>query len=128
MSFRIGLSFDKMHFTCNWVDLWWFKSSRNMLFKSRVKAMQIYSRNKWRSAVFYIMTNSSANCIYRDLKGNFSSMLDSCSTNTLSIENYKIQISWYIFHAYPSFLFRFSFLTTLDIYKDCFKGHFTWCN
>ena len=31
-----------MHFTCNWVDLGWFKCSRNMLFKLRVKAMQIY--------------------------------------------------------------------------------------
>ena len=49
-------------------------------------------------------------------------MLDSCSTDTLFIENYKIQISRSIFHAYPSYVFRFSFLTTLDIYKDYFKG------
>jgi len=41
-----------MHFTCNWVDLGWFKSSSNILFKTRVKAIQICSRNKWRSAVF----------------------------------------------------------------------------
>ena len=46
MSFRIGSSFDKIHFTCNWVDLGWFKSSRNMLFKPRVKAMQICSKKK----------------------------------------------------------------------------------
>ena len=37
---------------------------------------------------------------------------------TVSIENYKIQISRSVFHAYPSYLCRVSFLTTLDIYKD----------
>ena len=55
-------------------------------------------------------------------------MLDSCSTDNLSIENYKIQISRFVFRAYPSYVFRFSFLTTLDIYKDCFKGRLTGCN
>ena len=30
-----------MDFTCNWVDLGWSKTSRNMLFKLGVKAMQI---------------------------------------------------------------------------------------
>ena len=49
-------------------------------------------------------------------------MLDSCLTDTLSIEKYEIQISRSVFHAYPSYVFRFSFLTTLDIYKDYFKG------
>ena len=48
--------------------------------------------------------------------------------DTLSMENYEIQISRSIFHAYPSYMFRFSFLTTLDIYKDFFKGRLTWCN
>ena len=39
------------------------------------------------------------------------------------IENYEIQISRSVFHAYPSYVFRFFFfLTTLDIYKDYFKG------
>ena len=33
-------------FTCNLVDLGWFKSSSNILFKSRVKTIQICSRNK----------------------------------------------------------------------------------
>ena len=49
-------------------------------------------------------------------------MLNSCSTDTLSIEDYEIQISRFVFHAYPSYVFRFSFLTTLDICKDYFKG------
>ena len=48
--------------------------------------------------------------------------LDSCSTNTVSIKNYEIQIFRYGFQAYPSYLCRVSFPTTLDIYKDYFKG------
>ena len=49
-------------------------------------------------------------------------MLDSSLTDNLSIENYKIQIFKYVFHVYLSYLCRVSFLTTLDIYKDYFKG------
>ena len=47
------------------------------------------------------------------------------SIEAVSIENYEIQISRSVFHAYPSYLCRLSFLTTLDIYKDYFKGHIT---
>ena len=54
-------------------------------------------------------------------------MLDNYLTDTLSIENYEIQIFRSLFHAYPNYVFRFSFLTTLDIYKDYFKGHLTGC-
>ena len=49
--------------------------------------------------------------------------LNSSSTKDVSIENYEIQISRYIFQAYPSYLCRVSLLTNLDIYKDYFKGH-----
>ena len=52
---------------------------------------------------------------------NIRSLTD--SSTTLYIENYEIQISRFVFHAYPSYVFRFSFLTTLDIYKDYFKSH-----
>ena len=40
----------------------------------------------------------------------------------------KISFSGLFFYAYPSYVFRFSFLITLDIYKDCFKGHLNGCN
>ena len=49
------------------------------------------------------------------------------SSTVVSIENYKIHISKLVFHAYPSYVFRFSFLTTLDIYMDYFKGRLKWC-
>ena len=47
------------------------------------------------------------------------------SIKVVSIDNYKIQISRSVFHVYPSYLCRVSFLTTLNIYKDYFKGHLT---
>ena len=54
-------------------------------------------------------------------------MLDNYLTDTLSIENYEIQIFRSLFYAYPNYVFRFSFLTTLDIYKDYLKGCLTGC-
>ena len=55
------------------------------------------------------------------LRFNIWSLID--SSIDVFIENYEIQISRSIFHTYPSYVFRFSFLTTLNIYKDYFKGH-----
>ena len=54
--------------------------------------------------------------------------LDSNLTDSLSIKNYEIQISRSIFHTYPCYLCKVSFLTTLDIYKDYFKDRLRWCN
>ena len=50
-------------------------------------------------------------------------MLDSSSTEAIFIENYKIQISRSDFTHIHVYLCRFSFLTTLDTYKDYFKGY-----
>ena len=49
-------------------------------------------------------------------------MLDSCSTETVSIENYEIQISKSVFMHIKVYLDRVPFLTTLDIYMDYFKS------
>ena len=57
-------------------------------------------------------------CIYRDLKCDTRQI----SLTAVSIENYENQFFKTVFHAYPSYVFRFSFLTPLDIYKDYFKG------
>ena len=62
--------------------------------------------------------------IYRGLMMD----LDSSSTEAVSIENYKIQISRFDFTHIHVYLCRFSFLTTLDIYNDYFKGRQRWCN
>ena len=59
------------------------------------------------------LIDSSTDNIYRCLKRN----LDNYLTETISIENYEIQISRSVFHACPSYLCRVSFLTTLDIKK-----------
>ena len=47
---------------------------------------------------------------------------NSTSTEAVSIENYEIQISRYNFTHIHMYLHRVSFLTTLDIYTDYFKG------
>ena len=46
----IDKSFDKMHFTCNWVDLGVFNTSRNKISRSSVEVIQVYPRNKLNSA------------------------------------------------------------------------------
>ena len=63
-------------------------------------------------------------CIYRDLTFNSRPL----SIEAESIENYEIQISRFVFHAYPSYLHMVSFLTILDIYNNYFKGRLRWCN
>ena len=55
-------------------------------------------------------------------------MLDISSTEAVFIENYEIQISRSNFMHSHVYLCRVSFLTTLDIYKDYFKGRLTGCN
>ena len=74
--------------------------------------------------VLFIKTRQKARQMYL-LRFNIQSSTD--SSTTVSIKNYEIQISRSIFHAYPSYVFRFSFLITLNIYKDYFKSHLTWC-
>ena len=61
--------------------------------------------------------------IHRGLMLKFNSI----STKAVSIENYKIQISRYDFTHIHVYLCKVSFLITLDIYKDYFKGRQRWC-
>ena len=55
-------------------------------------------------------------------------MLDSYLIDTLSIEIYENQIFNSNFTPICVQLFRFSFITILNIYKDYFKGHHRLCN
>ena len=52
----------------------------------------------------------------------FSSRLDNYSTNRVSVEIYKVQYFRADFHPIYEYMFELSFLTTLNIYKDYFKG------
>ena len=54
-------------------------------------------------------------------------MLDSYSIDTLSIEIYENHIFISDFHPIRVYMFGLSFLTTLNIYKDYFKGRHSWC-
>ena len=49
-------------------------------------------------------------------------MLNSSSTEAISIENYEIQIFRFDFTHIHVYLYRISFLTNLDIYKNYFKS------
>ena len=49
-------------------------------------------------------------------------MLNSNSTEAISVENYEIQISRSDFTHIHMYLYSVSFLITLDIYKNYFKG------
>ena len=54
-------------------------------------------------------------------------MLDSFSIDKLSIEVYEKQIFSFDFHPIHGYMFKLSFLTTLNIYKDYFKDHKKLC-
>ena len=51
--------------------------------------------------------------------------LDRSSTQDVSVENYKIKNFKSDYTHILEYLFRISFLTILDIYKDYFKGRHT---
>ena len=61
---------------------------------------------------------SQQNHIYRGLMLK----LNSISTAAVFVKNYEIRISRYDFMHIHEYLCRVSFLTTLDIFKDYFKG------
>ena len=88
--------------------------------------MQVCPRNKSKSAGFQNSTASLTDRIYRGLKCSFYPILDSCSIDKLSIEIYKNQIFSSDFIPICVYMFRFSFLTTLNIYKDYFKSRRRW--
>ena len=48
--------------------------------------------------------------------------LDNSLIDRVFVEVYEIQIFEYVFHQRYDYMFELSFLTTLDIYKDYFKG------
>ena len=54
-------------------------------------------------------------------------MLDNYSIDTLSIKIYENQIFSFDFHPIHVYMFWLFFLTTLNIYKDYFKGRHSWC-
>ena len=60
--------------------------------------------------------------IYRDLKATEARNSTANSIDTLSVEVYEIQFFRVDFNPICEYVFRLSFLTTLNIYKDYFKG------
>ena len=88
------------------------------MFKFSIEAMQIYLRIS--EEVLFIKTRqiSQQNHIYQGLMLK----LDKSSTATVFVENYEIKISRSDYTHIHVYLCKVFFLTTLDIYKDYFKG------
>ena len=66
---------------------------------------------------------SRQNLFYRDLMLK----LNKFSTQAIYVENYEIRLFRSNYTHIPMYLCKVSFLTTLDIYKDYFKGRHKWC-
>ena len=105
-----------------------FNTSRNKVSSPSVKAMQICPRIKWKVLDFKAWQLARQIEIYWGLKGRVSLMLDSCLIDKLSTEIYKNQFFRFDFTPICVYLFRLSFLTTLNIYEDYFKGCHSWSN
>ena len=112
----------------NWLILW-----KNVLVFGQIQDMFSTSRNKSSSLVlkpYKSVKKTSeevlfikAQWIARQINlPRFNKNSQQLSTEVVSIENYEIQISRSVFRAYPSYLCKVTFLTTLYIYKDFFKG------
>ena len=66
---------------------------------------------------------SQQNPFYRELLLK----LDTSLTQVVSIKNYEIMFSRSDYTHILEYLYRISFLTTLNIYKDYFKSRHKWC-
>ena len=97
----------------NWVDLSWIWYISSGLLKTW-RLIQETSKEK----LFYW---SSKDGIYQDLLGK----LDTNSTLAWSIKLYEFSISISEYWPMLMYLFKVSFLTTLDIYKTYFKSRHT---
>ena len=111
-----------MHLTCNWIDLG-LVTSRNKNSSLVLKPCKFVKEIS--QEVLFIKVQQIARQI--DIYWHLMLVPDSCSTETVSIENYEIQIFKSVFTHIQVYLCKISFLTTLDIYKDYFKSRLTWC-
>ena len=111
-----------MHFTCNWIDLG-LVTSRNKNSSLVLKPCKFVKEIS--EEVLFIKVQQIARQI--DIYWHLMLVPNSYSTETVSIENYEIQIFKSVFMHIQVYLYKISFLTTLDIYKDYFKDRLTWC-
>ena len=89
-----------------------FNTSRNKSLSLSIEAMQICSRNKWRSANSLKLNSCLTDTIYWG---------STAARQILSIKNYEIIIFRFDFRPILTCMYRVSFLITLDIYKAYFK-------
>ena len=100
-----------------------FNASRNKVSSLSIKPMQVYPRTS--EEVLDFKTRQLASIKIQkavETRNSTASLID-----TLSVEVYGIQFFRVDFHSIHVYMFGLSFLTTLNIYKDYFKGHQRLC-
>ena len=101
-----------------------FSTSRNKYSSLVLKLCK--SNQETSEKVLFIKARqiSRQNIFYRGLMLK----LDKSLIEAESVKNYEIRIFRFDFTRIYEYLCRVFFLTTLDIYKNYFKGRQRWCN
>ena len=98
----IGLSFDKMHFTCIWVDLGCFKYFKKSCFKIKYWTFQVCSKKQVQSAKSLKLDSWSTAASIELKEAVFHSMcstpawqlIDTCYLSRFKIFKISIGFSW----------------------------------
>ena len=90
------------------------------MFKLSIEAKQIWPRNKWKK--YCLLKFDRSLDIILSFYWELMLKLDKFSTQAISVENYEVRLFRFDYTHILMYLCRVSFLTTLDIYKDYFKG------
>ena len=113
--YEIGLSFDKTHFTCIWVDLDVFNTSKNCVSRPSVEDMQVCPRFKLKKCCSLKLDSQ----LSIELKNLFQPRGLTAARQHLdrqvSVKLYEKQNSSYVLTPIRFYVFGLSFLTTLDI-------------
>ena len=95
-----------------------FNISRNKISSLSIKVMQVCPRVKCKKCCSLKLNNYHL----LSLEELFQPMAQSSSIDRVSVEIYEVQFLRTDFHPIRECMFGLSFLTTLNIYKDYFKG------
>ena len=99
-----------------------FNTSRNKISSSNVKVMQVCPRINCKK---YCSLKLDSLHLSR-LKAVWIPWLDGSSTDRYRSRFMKLKFSSFFFHPIHDYMFWLSSLTTLNIYKDYFKGRQRW--
>ena len=115
-----------MHFTCIWVDLSMFNTSKNKSLNLVLKPCKSVQETN-EEGLFIKAGQNTDRWLSIEVSTVARQILfieaSTAAWLILSIENYEIRIFIYDFRPLLTCICRVSFLITLDIHKVYFKGH-----